>query len=236
MIGMTASETNDPEKVIPKAINEVPSRILIFYIGSLIALMCIYPWNFINANSSPFVQVFQNIGVGAAASIINFVVLTAAVSACNSAIFTTGRMAYSLSYGTENKFGKKIGSLNHHGIPSNGIIFSTIIIAISLILNAFMPDGVFQLISSVATTCFLFIWGLIVVAHIRYRKSVKRSHNENKLTFKMPIFPFSDYFVIIFLAFVAVVLLFRFDTLVALVGSIIWIIFLFIFKIVKDKI
>ncbi|MCT6822808.1 MAG: amino acid permease, partial [Apilactobacillus sp.] len=67
MIGMTASETHNPQKVIPKAINEVPSRILIFYIGSLIALMCIYPWNFINADSSPFVQVFQNIGIGAAA-------------------------------------------------------------------------------------------------------------------------------------------------------------------------
>ncbi|GAA6114055.1 amino acid permease [Apilactobacillus apinorum] len=236
MIGMTASETHDPQKVIPKAINEVPSRILIFYIGSLIALMCIYPWNFINADSSPFVQVFQNIGIGAAASIINFVVLTAAVSACNSSLFTTGRMAYSLSFGTTNKVGKKIGSLSSKGLPTNGIIFSTLVIAISLFLNAFMPNGVFQLISSVATTCFLFIWGLIVIAHIKYRKVVKENGEESKLTFKMPLFPLSSYFVLAFLIFVAIVLLFRVDTLIPLIGSIIWILFLYIFKTIKDKI
>ena len=236
MIGMTASETHDPEKVIPKAINEVPSRILIFYIGSLVALMCIYPWNYINASSSPFVQVFQNIGIAGAASIINFVVLTAAVSACNSSIFTTGRMAYSLCYGTDNKVGKKIGSLTKNGLPAAGIVFSIAVIAISLFLNAFIPDGVFQLISSVATTCFLFIWGLIVIAHIKYRKSVKKNKEEDKLTFKMPLFPLSSYFVLAFLLFVAVVLLFRVDTMIPLIGSIVWIVFLYIFKVVKDRV
>ncbi|TPR18566.1 amino acid permease [Apilactobacillus timberlakei] len=236
MIGMTASETNDPEKVIPKAINEVPSRILIFYIGSLIALMCIYPWNHINAASSPFVQVFQNIGVGSAAAIINFVVLTAAVSACNSAIFTTGRMIYSLTYGSKKPLGKQLGSLNKHQIPSKGILFSIVIITLSLILNAYMPDGVFQLVSSIATTCFLFIWGLIVLAHLKYRKVVSSKNETNKLTFKMPFFPYSNYFVLGFLVFVAIVMLFRMNTLFALVGSIVWIIALYIIKSLTDEV
>ncbi|UQS85217.1 amino acid permease [Apilactobacillus apisilvae] len=235
MIGMTASETNDPEVVIPKAINEVPSRILIFYIGSLVALMCIYPWEHINATSSPFVQVFQNIGITAAASIINFVVLTAAVSACNSAIFTTGRMIYSLTYGSKKYMGKQLGSLNKHQIPSKGILFSIAVIAVSLILNAYMPDGVFQLISSVSTTCFLFIWGLIVLAHIKYRKVVSDNNDDDKLTFKMPLFPFSNYFVLAFLIFVAVIMLFRFNTLIALIGSIIWIACLYFIKLITDE-
>jgi amino acid transporter, AAT family len=236
MIGMTASETQNPEMVIPKAINEVPSRVLIFYIGSLVALMCIYPWNYINSSSSPFVQVFHNIGINSAAAIINFVVLTAAVSACNSALFTTGRMIYSLNIDTDNKFGRQLGTLNHRGIPSTGIIFSTLVIAISLILNAFIPNGVFQLISSVTTTCFIFIWGLIILAHIKYRKTVKKQNRVSKLPFPMPMYPFSDYFVIAFLVFVSCILLIRFDTRIALIGSVIWIIFLFIFKSFKDKI
>lgn len=236
MIGMTASETQNPEYVIPKAINEVPSRVLIFYIGSLVALMCIYPWNYINANSSPFVQVFHNIGINSAAAIINFVVLTAAVSACNSALFTTGRMIYSLNVQSNNEWGVKLGTLNHRGIPATGIIFSTLVIAVSLILNAFIPNGVFQLISSVATTCFIFIWGLIVLAHIKYRKQIKKINKEDTLSFKMPMYPFADYFVLVFLAFVSCILLLRFDTLFALVGSIFWIICLLIFKIFKDKI
>lgn len=97
LVGLTAGETEDPEHVIPKAINNIPIRIIIFYIGALAIIMSIYPWNSINPDKSPFVQVFAGVGIAAAASIINFVVLTSAASACNSGIFSTSRMVYSLS-------------------------------------------------------------------------------------------------------------------------------------------
>ena len=97
LLDLTAGETENPEKVIPKAINNIPIRIIIFYIGALIVIMSIYPWNAIKPSESPFVQVFVAVGIVAAAGIVNFVVLTSAASACNSAIFSTSRMMYSLA-------------------------------------------------------------------------------------------------------------------------------------------
>ncbi|KRM68407.1 amino acid permease [Apilactobacillus ozensis] len=235
MIGMTASETHNPNKVIPKAINEVPMRILIFYIGALLVLMFIYPWNHISTQSSPFVQVFESIGIKSAAAIINFVVLTAAVSACNSAVFTTGRMLFSLTYHSKKKFPAKLGTLSKNKIPFNAILFSIVVIAVSLILNKLIPNGVFTFISSVATTCFLLIWGLIIVAHLKYRKITKHNHLENKLTFKMPIYPLSDYFVLAFFLLVAIVMLFKMDTLIALLGSLVWFVILLVIHSMSEK-
>ncbi len=102
-------------------------------------------------------------------------------------------------------------------------------------MNMFIPGKVFTLISSVATTCFLFIWGSIVLAHLKYRREVKANHQEDQLTFKMPLAPYSDYFVLIFLAMVGVVLLFKSETLIALIGSVIWLVGLWAFKTIKDR-
>lgn len=234
MVGMTASETADPKKIIPKAINEIPLRIILFYVGSLLALMCIYPWQSISATSSPFVQVFKNAGIQAAASVINFVVLTAAASACNSSLFTTGRMLFSLTYRGHGRFAKRMGTLSKAQVPVNALRFSTVIIAISVFLNLIVPGHVFAFVASVATTCFLFIWGAIVVAHLKYRRSLQQKH-EPAHDFKMPWFPLTDYLILIFLGMVGVVLLFRTDTLIALIGSVIWLIALSLGKRLRDR-
>lgn len=197
--------------------------------------MFIYPWNHISTQSSPFVQVFESIGIKSAAAIINFVVLTAAVSACNSAVFTTGRMLFSLTYHSKKKFPAKLGTLSKNKIPFNAILFSIVVIAVSLILNKLIPNGVFTFISSVATTCFLLIWGLIIVAHLKYRKITKHNHLENKLTFKMPIYPLSDYFVLAFFLLVAIVMLFKMDTLIALLGSLVWFVILLVIHSMSEK-
>lgn len=234
MIGMTASETKDPQKIIPKCINDVPVRIILFYIGALVALMCIYPWTHVSPDSSPFVQVFQGIGIKSAAAIVNFVVLTAAASSCNSAVFTTGRMLYSLTSGSKNKFAKKLGILSKRGLPTNAILLCTLLIALSVILDIIIPSGVFDFISSVATTCFLYIWSLIVIAHYKYRKSL--SVEEIKaLPFKMPLFPYSNLFVLAFMVMVSIVLLFQLSTLIALLGSLIWFVVMYLFANYKLK-
>ncbi|MDT6980918.1 amino acid permease [Levilactobacillus zymae] len=234
MVGMTASETANPKKILPKAINEIPMRIILFYVGSLLALMCIYPWQAISATSSPFVQVFKNAGIQAAASVINFVVLTAAASACNSSLFTTGRMLFSLTYRGKSRFAKHMGTLSKAQVPVHALRFSTVIIAISVFLNLIIPGHVFAFVASVATTCFLFIWGAIVVAHIKYRRQLQANH-EPTHGFKMPLFPASDYMILIFLGMVGVVLLFRTDTLIALIGSAIWLVALSLGKKLRDR-
>lgn len=229
MVGMTASETADPEKVLPEAINDIPMRIILFYVGSLLAIMCIYPWTAISPKNSPFVEVFQNVGIKSAAAIVNFVVLTAAASACNSSLFTTGRMLFSLTHGQDNRFSKRMSTLSRTQVPANALRFSTLVIAIAVALNFIVPGQVFTIVSSIATTAFLFIWFSIIYTHIKYRKSLTPDQVA-KLPFKMPWYPFSDYLVIGFLLFVAVILVFQISTLFALIGALIWLGFLYILK------
>lgn len=226
MVGITATETENPKKVIPKAINDIPLRIILFYVGALTVIMCIYPWNDLSASQSPFVQVFKNVGIRSAAGIINFVVITAAASACNSSLFSTGRMLFSLTCDSKNPRLRKLSKLSRSHVPATALLFSTAIIAIVVLLNLWIPDVVFTLVSSVATTCFLFIWGAIIVAHIRYKRTAAAQNSQ----FKAPLFPLGDYFVLAFLLFVAVVLCLAQDTLIALVLALVWIIGLYAFR------
>ena len=101
-------------------------------------------------------------------------------------------------------------------------------IALTVVANLVIPNAsLFTFISSVATTCFLFIWGAIVLAHLKYRKELKTKHLKNEVTFKMPLYPLSDYLVLAFLIFVCVIMCFAKETLMALLAAIIWFIILF---------
>ncbi len=232
LVGLTAGETENPEHVIPQAINNIPIRIILFYIGALFVIMSIYPWNSISPDKSPFVQVFAAVGIGAAATIVNFVVLTSAASACNSGIFSTSRMVYSLA--KENNAPAAMRNLTVNHVPANATIFSAIVILISVILNYIMPEGVFVLITSISTFCFIFIWAMIVICHLKYRK--KNPALAAKSKFKMPLYPVINYIILAFFAFVLVVLAFNEETRVALFVTPVWFMALgVIYKIMKVK-
>ncbi|WP_026882456.1 amino acid permease [Clostridium akagii] len=232
LVGLVAGETENPEHVIPKAINNIPIRIIIFYIGALLVIMSIYPWNSINPDKSPFVQVFSAVGIPAAASIINFVVLTSAASACNSGIFSTSRMVYSLA--KENNAPESMKKLTSRKVPSNALMFSATVILISVILNYIMPGGVFVLITSISTFCFIFIWAIIVVCHIRYRKTMPVLASKSK--FKMPFYPIANYIILAFIAFILVVLALNKETRIALFVTPLWFIMLWvIYNILRSK-
>lgn len=233
LVGLTAGETENPERVIPKAINNIPIRVLLFYVGALIVIMSIYPWSAIVPTESPFVQVFAAIGIAAAAGIVNFVVLTSAASACNSAVFSTSRMIYSL--GREQNAPAAMTKLTTRQVPANALFFSTVVILIAVVLNYIMPEGVFTLITSVSTVCFLFIWGITVICHLKYRKTRPELAAQNK--FKMPLYPFANYLILAFLAFILVVLALAEDTRVALFITPVWFIMLVvIYKLRKAKV
>ncbi|MFP7483406.1 amino acid permease [Priestia filamentosa] len=233
LVGLTAGETENPEKVLPKAINNIPLRILIFYIGALIVIMSIYPWNAINPAESPFVQVFVAVGIVAAATIINFVVLTSAASACNSAIFSTSRMMYSLA--KDKNAPEALAKLTANKVPSNALFFSAVVVLIGVVLNYTMPEGVFTLITSISTVCFIFIWGITVICHLKYRKTRPDLAKVNK--FKLPLYPFSNYLILAFLAFIIVVLALAEDTRVSLFVTPVWFILLIvIYKVQAGKI
>lgn len=232
LVGLTAGETEDPERVIPKAINNIPIRIIIFYVGALFIIMSIYPWTSISPDKSPFVQVFAAVGIAAAASIVNFVVLTSAASACNSGIFSTSRMVYSLA--KEGNAPESMNKLTSNQVPANATVFSAIVILISVILNYIMPEGVFVLITSISTFCFIFIWAIIVICHLKYRKTNPELAASSK--FKMPLYPIMNYIILAFLAFVIVTLAFNNETRVALFVTPVWFIMLaVIYKILKSR-
>ena len=222
LVGLIGGETSDPKAVLPKAINTIPLRIILFYLGSLFVIMSIYPWSSLSADQSPFVQVFSEIGIAAAASIVNLVVLSSAMSACNSAIYSTSRMVRSLAQ--EGSAPKRFTKLTRNRVPGNALVFSTLVIFLAVIMNFFVPSQIFTMISSIATICFIFIWGMIVFTHMRYRKSSPVL--AAKSTFKLPLFPFTNYLVFLFLAFVLFVLALAPDTREALIFSPLWFIVL----------
>lgn len=231
LVGLTAGETKDPEKVIPRAINNIPIRILIFYVGALAVIMSIYPWYEVSPTESPFVKVFMAVGIVAAAGVVNFVVLTSAASACNSAVFSTSRMIYGLAK-TKNA-PSQFTKLTKNKVPSNALFFSTAVILIAVVLNYVMPENVFTLITSISTVCFLFIWGIIVLSHLKYRKTRPALASKNK--FKMPLFPIANYIILVFLLFIAVVLGLAEDTRIALFFTPAWFMFLLIIYRIREK-
>jgi L-asparagine transporter-like permease len=220
IVGQTASETADPHRDIPKAINTLPVRIGLFYVGSMLAIMSVYPWNQITTNSSPFVQVFTGIGVTAAAGILNFVVLTAAMSATNSAIFSTSRSLYSLA--RNGHAPKKLGKLTKKAIPMNALTSSSLILFVVVALNYLMPAKIFDVVSTVSTICFVIVWIMIMAAHIVYRKKNKQNLGD----FRMPGYPVTSWLTLAFYIGILILLFFIDSTQLALIISILFVIFL----------
>src|SRR5580692_6176200 len=133
LIGVTAGEAENPEVVLPRATNSIIFRILIFYVGALVVIMSLVPWDELNPDMSPFVLMFDKMGIPGAASIINIVVITAAASSCNGGIFSTGRMLYALAL--RGQAPKVFGKLSKRHVPVAGVHASAAVMLIGVILN-----------------------------------------------------------------------------------------------------
>ncbi|SUP42029.1 amino acid permease [Veillonella criceti] len=232
LVGLTAGETENPKKVIPQSINSIPIRIILFYVGALGVIMSIFPWDSVNPDRSPFVEVFLAVGIVGAASLVNFVVLTSAASACNSGVFSTSRLLYSLAKRSHAPGILEI--LTNKQVPANALFLSVLVICLVVALQYVIAEGVFVIITSVATFCFLYIWGIITICHMKYIKA--RPDLAAKSTFKMPLFPILNYVVLAFFAFVIVTLAFNPATRVALFVTPIWFILLLLIYQLKKEI
>ena len=234
-IGMTAAETENPRPTLKKAIRQIPVRILIFYIGALLAIMAILNWRDIPVGQSPFVMVFNLIGIKWAAMLINFVVLTSAGSALNSALFSTSRNLYSLSTINKDKLMTPFTRLSKSGIPLNALIFTTILI----LLTPFIPlipgqafADAFTLVTAVSTNLFIVVYVLTLITYLRFRRSKDFDPSGFKTPAPNVLVPLSILgFILIFLS-----LFFFKDTMVAAIGTVIWIvIFGFVSSLHKEK-
>ena len=223
-VGITTSETANPRQVLPKAIKEIPIRIVIFYVGALLAIMAIFPWQQLPVNKSPFVTVFQMVGIKWAAGLINFVVLTAAASSLNSTLYSTGRHLYQIAKETPNSKVMnrlKLNSLSRMGIPSRAIIFSAIVVAVSAFINV-LPgvSDAFALITASSSGVYIAIYILTMLAHLKFRKSKEFMPDG----FVMPAYKVLNPLTIVFFLFVFVCLFLQESTYIGAIGATIWII------------
>ncbi len=198
LVGIAAGEADDPRTSIPRAVKQVMWRILIFYIGALIVIMCIMPWTDISTKeslmTSPFVLIFTKIGIPAAAHIMNFVVLTAAISVYNSGIYSNGRMLYSLA--EQGNAPKLFMKLNANKIPQVAVLFSSLCTLLVVVVNYLVPDGAFMRIMSLATAAALITWMMIALVHLFFRQ--KMVAKNEAITFKSPLYPVANFICVAF--------------------------------------
>ena len=202
LIGMAAAEANDPKKTIPKAINQVVFRILIFYIGSLTILLSLVPWNQLDLgglDKSPFVMIFSQMGIGWAAHLLNFIILTAALSVYNSGMYANSRMLYGLA--EQGNAPKVFAKTNKQGVPVPAVLLSALLIFGCVLLNYFVPEDALGHLMYVVVGALVLNWAMISLTHLKFKEMTKTKGL--KTSFPALWSPLSNYLV---LAFIAVVL------------------------------
>ncbi len=232
IIGITAGESEDPKKSIPKAINAVPVRILLFYVLTIFVLMSIFPWNQIGTQGSPFVQIFESLGIQSAATILNIVVISAAISAINSDVFGAGRMLYGMAQSGQAP--AVFTKVSKNGVPWMTVVVMAGVLLLGVVLNYFIPKNIFLIIASIATFATVWVWLMILVSQIAMRR--KLSTEEIKaLDFPVIGWPYAPAFAVIFMLFILAMMAYFPDSRPAIYVGIGWLIILWIAYIVKVK-
>ncbi|GAB3595637.1 Proline-specific permease ProY [Corynebacterium faecale] len=198
IIGVAGAEAEDPEKSIPKAVNTVPLRILLFYVGAILVILALNPWQSITGEESPFVQIFSTLGVNWAAGLLNLVVITAALSAINADLFGAGRVLTGLA--KENLAPKVMTKVSKSGVPVMTTVIMIIVLILGVVLNVVLPEEVFVIVASLATFATVYVWLMILLAQVASRRHMS-PEDVAGLKFPVPFYPFGQYFAIAFITF-----------------------------------
>lgn len=177
LIGMAAAETDEPQKTIPKAINQVLYRVLIFYMGSLTVLLALVPWNQLEMGSleqSPFVMIFSQLGIDWAANLLNFIILTAALSVYNSGMYANSRMLYGLA--KQGNAPRMLLRVNRQGVPVTATLLSAALIFGCVLLNYFVPEQALSHLIYIVIAALVLNWAMISLTHLKFRQFVQRNH------------------------------------------------------------
>ncbi|CNL37366.1 aromatic amino acid transport protein [Yersinia aldovae] len=202
MVGITAAEAEDPQHSIPKATNQVVYRILIFYIGSLTVLLSLYPWGNVVEGGSPFVMTFHALDSNLVATILNVVVLTAALSVYNSGVYCNSRMLFGLA--SQGNAPKLLTKVNKRGVPILSIALSALATSAGVVINYVMPGKAFELLMALVVSTLVINWVMICLAHLKFRAAKMKEGSE--LRFKALWYPYGNYLCLVFLAFILVIM------------------------------
>lgn len=220
LVGTTAAETENPHHNLPRAINSIILRMVVFYLGSLAVIMMVTPWDLIDPEQSPFTTMFGNAGFAGAAFVVNLVVLTSAASSANSGTYSATRMAFGLA--KDGHAPQALRTSSRRGVPAPAVFFTTVFffLSIPLLLAGDAMTSAFTVVSSVCSTCILFTWGSIVVSYILYYRRHKDLHQASG--FRMPMPAVSPWLILGFFVFIAVALAMGETSRWSLVGALVW--------------
>lgn len=231
LIGITAAETKNPDKTIPKAINQIVYRILIFYIGAIGVLLCLFPWNQLAEGGSPFVLIFQSLGSHGVANVLNFVVLIAAISVYNSCIYCNSRMLHGLAM--QGNAPKILQKVNRRGIPMAAAIVSASVTALCVVVNYLMPGKAFQFLMMLVVAALVVNWLMISWTHLKFRKAMQQQQHITK--FKSILTPWSNYLTIGFIFAILLIMSLTPDMRLAVMLVPIWLALLALVYVLKYK-
>ncbi|WP_288385935.1 amino acid permease [uncultured Acinetobacter sp.] len=222
LIGITAAETKNPSKTIPKAVNQIVYRILIFYIGAIGVLLCLFPWNQLAQGGSPFVLIFQSLNSHGVANVLNFVVLVAAISVYNSCIYCNSRMLHGLAM--QGNAPRILQRVNRRGIPVYAAGVSASITALCVLINYLMPGKAFQFLMMLVVAALVVNWLMISWTHLKFRKAMQQRHHQT--TFQSIMSPWSNYLTIAFIFGILIIMSITPDMRLAVMLVPIWLIVL----------
>ncbi|MEQ1322672.1 amino acid permease [Acinetobacter soli] len=222
LIGITAAETKNPSKTIPKAVNQIVYRILIFYIGAIGVLLCLFPWNQLAQGGSPFVLIFQSLNSHGVANVLNFVVLVAAISVYNSCIYCNSRMLHGLAL--QGNAPRVLQRVNRRGIPVYAAGVSASITALCVLINYLMPGKAFQFLMMLVVAALVVNWLMISWTHLKFRKAMQQRHHQT--TFQSIMSPWSNYLTIAFIFGILIIMSITPDMRLAVMLVPIWLIVL----------
>jgi L-asparagine transporter-like permease len=188
MIAIAAGEAKDPRRAITHAFRATMLRLVLFYVLTLALMLVIVPWTMLasGAAQSPFVTVMKSTHIRAAAGVVNFVILIAALSAMNSQLYITSRMLFSLARGGHAP--RVLGTVTRHGVPLAALLASTLGIGLAAVLNVIYHEGAFLVMLAIASFGPLFTWLMIFVTHLKFR----RAHEGEALVFRMWGYPYTS--------------------------------------------
>ena len=219
LVGIAAAETKNPTTTIPKAVNQIVYRVLLFYVLTIIVLLSLFPWNQIAEGGSPFVLIFDSLGSQGVATVLNFVVLTAAISVYNGTNYGTSRMLLGLAeQGNAPQFLKKI---NQRGIPYAAILCSALVTLLCVVLNYIFPEKAFKLLMSLVVSAIVINWMMLALTHLKFKQrmlALKKS-----TLFPTLIYPISNYICIVFMLGILVVMWLTPDMRIAVMLIPLWI-------------
>ncbi|MFD2644097.1 amino acid permease [Pseudomonas japonica] len=202
LVGITAAEADNPRHSIPRATNQVIYRILLFYVGALAVLLALYPWQKVVDGGSPFVMIFHDLDSNVVATVLNLVVLTAALSVYNSCVYCNSRMLFGLA--TQGDAPKKLLKVNAKGVPLVALGISALATGLCVVINYFMPREAFGLLMALVVSSLVINWGIISITHLKFRKAKAAAGQET--FYKSLGYPLTNYLCLAFLAFILVIM------------------------------